>query len=281
MAAFTAAPNPALAGRSITFDAGDSSDSGSGIARVEWDLDGDGAYETDTGVGRSIARSFTEPGTYAVLVRVSDRVGLSATARIDQRVTAVGQSGPLGVSINGGARYTRSPKVTITASWPLFASQMLVSNDGGFEAAETLPLSKQTPWTLDSSGAERSSRLVYVRFRRGLTTSETYIDDIILDESRPSVTIARMALTGRAVVPRLTIRARDRGLAGVASVQVTNNRRRPLAKYRRYRPKLTLSRQPGYRRLNVRKPLYVRARDRAGNVSAWRTVKRSDSRGRG
>ena len=33
------------------------------------DLDGDGAYETDTGTGRTAARSFTEPGTYAVLVR--------------------------------------------------------------------------------------------------------------------------------------------------------------------------------------------------------------------
>ncbi len=275
VAAFTAAPNPALAGRSITFDAGGSSDSGSGVARVEWDLDGDGAFETDTGAGRTVARSFTEPGTYAVLVRVSDRVGLSATARIDQRVTAAGQTGPLGVSINDGARYTRSPKVTITASWPLFASQMLVSNDGGFATAATLPLSKQTPWTLESSGAERSSRLVYVRFRRGLTTSETYIDDIILDESRPSVTSARVALSRRAAAPRLTLRARDRGLAGVASVQVTNNRRKPLAKYRPYRIKLTLVRQPGYRRLSVRKALYVRVRDRAGNVSAWRMVKRT------
>lgn len=275
VAAVTAAPNPALAGRNITFDAGGSSDSGSGIARVEWDLDGDGTFETDTGAGRTATRSFTEPGTYAVLVRVSDRVGLSATARVDQRVTAAGQTGPLGVSINKGVRYTRSPKVTITATWPLFASQMLVSNDGGFAAAAVLPLSKETPWTLDSSGAERSSRLVYVRFRRGLTTSETYIDDIILDESRPSVTAARVALTRRAAAPRLTIRARDRGLAGVASVQVTNNRRRPLAKYRRYHAKLTLVRQPGYRRLNARKPLYVRVRDRAGNVSAWRTVKRA------
>jgi hypothetical protein len=202
-------------------------------------------------------------------------VGLSATARIDQRVTAAGQTGPLGVSINDSALYTRSPKVTITATWPLFASQMLVSNDGGFAQAAALPLSKQTQWTLDSSGAERSSRIVYVRFRRGLTTSETYTDDIILDESRPSVTSARVSLARRAAVPRLTIRARDRGLAGVASVQVTNNRRKPLARYRPYRATLTLVHQRGYRRLNVRKRLYVRVRDRAGNVSAWRTVNRA------
>jgi 6-phosphogluconolactonase (cycloisomerase 2 family) len=275
VAGITAAPNPALAGRSITFSASGSSDAGSGIADVEWDLDGDGTFETDTGAGRSVVRSYAEPGTYAVLVRVIDRVGLTATARTDQRVTATASAAPLGVSINDAARYTRSPDVTITATWPLFASQMLVSNDGGFAAAATLPLAKATAWTLDSSGAERSSRLVYVRFRRGLTTSETYTDDIILDESRPSVTSARVALGRRAAAPRLTIRARDRGLAGVASVQVTNNRRKPLARYRPYRAKLTLVSQPGYRRLNVRKRLYVRVRDRAGNVSAWRTVQRT------
>ena len=220
-------------------------------------------------------RSYSEPGTYAVSVRVSDRAGLSATARADQRVTTTGRGGPLGITINDGARYTRSPQVTITATWPLFASQMLVSNDGGFGAAATLPLSKQTTWTLDSSGAERSSRLVYVRFRRGLTTSETYIDDIILDESRPVVSLARVTAPKIAGAPLLTMRARDRGLAGVASVQVTNNRRNPLAKFRPYRAKLRLVNQPGYRRLTVGRTLFVRVRDRAGNVSAWRAVRRA------
>ena len=162
-----------------------------------------------------------------MLVRVSDRAGLAAIARTDQRVTTTGPAGELGITINDSARYTRSPKVTITSTWPLFATEMLVSNDGGFGLPARLPLRKKSPWTLDSSGAERSSRLVYVRFRRGLTTSETYIDDIILDESRPSVTLARVTAARRAGVPLLTMRARDRGLAGVASVQVTNNRRCP------------------------------------------------------
>jgi 6-phosphogluconolactonase (cycloisomerase 2 family) len=272
--AVTAAPNPALTGRSITFDAGGSTDPASGVARFEWDLDGDGSYETDAGAARTAKRSYAEPGTYVVSVRVTDRVGLSATGRIDQRVTTAGSTGPLGVSINDRAHYTRSPKVTITATWPLFASDMLISNDGGFGVLATLPLSKKTPWTLDSSGAERSTRLVYVRFRRGLTTSETYTDDIILDESRPSVASARVTLPRAARAPVLTLRARDRGLAGVGGVQVTNDRRRPLAKYRAYRAKVKLVNQPGYRRLNVRRTLYVRVRDRAGNVSAWRTVKR-------
>jgi hypothetical protein len=274
LALVTAAPNPALTGRAITFSAGGSSDTGSGVARVEWDLDGDGSFETDTGAGRSAVRSYAEPGTYAVLLRVTDRAGLSATARLDQRVTTTGPTGALGVSINDSARYTRSPNVTITATWPLFATQMLISNDGGFGMPVTLPLSKKTPWTLDSSGAERSSRLVYVRFQRGLTTSDTYIDDVILDESRPSVASARVTPAERAHAPLLTLHAHDRGLAGVGGVQITNDRRNPKAKYRAYRPKVKLVQQRGYRRLNIRRTLFVRVRDRAGNVSAWRIVQR-------
>jgi 6-phosphogluconolactonase (cycloisomerase 2 family) len=275
VATLTAAPNPALTTRSITFSAGGSSDAGSGIARIEWDLDGDGSFETDTGAERTAARSYAEPGTYAVSLRVSDRAGLSAIARTDQRITTTGATSQLGISINSGARYTRSPKVTITSTWPLFAIQMLVSNDGGFGMPATLPLNKQTPWTLDSSGAERSGRLVYVRFTRGLTTSETYIDDIILDERRPSVTSARMTASRSAGTPLLTIRARDRGLSGVSSVQITNNRRRPDAEFRAYRANIKLFQQPGHRRLDVRRRLYVRVRDRAGNASVWRPVKRT------
>ena len=71
------------------------------------------------------------------------------------------------------------------------------------------------------------------------------------------------------------MRARDRGLAGVASVQVTNNRSKPVAKFRAYRTKVKLVHLPGYRRLTFRKKLFVRVRDRAGNVSAWRTVSRA------
>ena len=114
-----------------------------------------------------------------------------------------------------------------------------------------------------------------MRFVRGLTVSETYIDDIILDESAPSVTSARVTPSTGAGAPLLSIRARDRGLAGVAGVQVTNDPRNPKANYHAYRATLKLVRRPGERRLNVRKKLYVRVRDRAGNTSKWRTVTRA------
>ena len=271
VARFTAAPNPVLTGRSVTFDASGSSDAGSGIVRYEWDLDGDGTFEQDTGPTSSTTRAYAEPGTYGVLLRVTDGAGRSATARSDQRVVADNRGGPLlGVSIDAGARFTNDPHVTIKASWPTFASLMLISNDGGFEHAQSFPLQAVTPWTLDSTGAERQPRLVYVRFTRGNTVSETYIDDIILDERAPLVTSARVVARKGGQAPLLRLRARDRGLAGVARVQVTNDRRAPSARYRASRATIALTHRRGERKLSVRKRIYVRVRDRAGNVSAWR-----------
>lgn len=277
-AALTAAPNPALTGRIVTFDAARSSDAGTGIVRYEWDLDGDGTFEHETGATATTAQTFADSGTFAVQLRVTDRVGLSAVARIDQRITAETRGSEAGaVSINDGARYTNDPKVTIKATWPSFARQMLISNDGGFKTAQTFGLQADTAWTLDSSGAERLPKIVYVRFR-GLTVSETYHDDIILDQSGPTVTSAQVTPKEKGTPALLRVRARDRGLAGVSRIQVSNNRRRPNAKFRSYRAIVKLTRLKGERPLKIAKPIYVRVRDRAGNLSAWRAAHRAPKR---
>ena len=75
VASLTGAPNPALAGRLVTFDGAGSRDAGSGVVRYEWDLDGDGSFERDGGATASTTQAFAEPGTYAVQLRVTDRAG--------------------------------------------------------------------------------------------------------------------------------------------------------------------------------------------------------------
>ena len=279
IARLTAAPNPALAGRIVALDGAGSSDAGTGIVRYEWDLDGDGAFERDTGATATTAQTFVDPGTFAVQLRVSDRAGLSAVARIDQRITAENRgSEQPGISVNDGSQWTNDPKVTIRATWPSFASRMLISNDGGFKTAQRSAVQTDTPWTLDSAGSERLPKTVYVRFVRGTTVSETYTDDIILDQSAPSVTSARVSPGPRAGAVLLALRARDRGLAGVANVQVSNNRRHPRAGFRSYRSTVTLTRRKGERQLKIGRPMYVRVRDHAGNLSAWRTAQRATKR---
>jgi PKD repeat protein len=279
VARLTAAPNPALVGRVVALDGGGSSDATTGIVRFQWDLDGDGTFERDTGATATTSQTFADPGTFAIQLRVTDRAGLSATVRVEQRISAETRgSGQPGISINDGARFTNDPKVTIKATWPSFASQMLISNDGGFKTAQTSALQTDTPWTLDSSGAERLPKTVYVRFVRGLTVSETYTDDIILDERAPLVTSAQVSAPASTDAPLLALRARDRGPSGVASVQVSNNRQRPHARFRRYRATVKLTSLKGERLLHADKPIYVRVRDGAGNLSAWRAARRSFKR---
>ena len=89
--------------------------------------------------------------------------------------------GPIGVSINEGAKYTDDRHVTVNVVWPLGAPTATLSNDGGFREARTLPVSSRIAWTLDSSGPERLPKTLYVRFGG----TQTFQDDIILDQTNP------------------------------------------------------------------------------------------------
>jgi PKD repeat protein len=74
-AAFTFDPNPGVAGEPMTFDGSTSGDDGT-IAKYEWDLDGDGTYETDTLAVAKATTTFAAPGTFTVRLRVTDDHGV-------------------------------------------------------------------------------------------------------------------------------------------------------------------------------------------------------------
>jgi len=69
-------PNPVATGETVHFDATSSSDS-DGIAKFEWDLDGDGSFEKDTGRIPTTSQSYTSPVTLIAKVRVTDNQGIS------------------------------------------------------------------------------------------------------------------------------------------------------------------------------------------------------------
>ena len=77
---FTVAPNPASTGQSVTFNGSGSSDPDGTIAKYEWDLDGNGSFETDTGASSSASRSYAAPANVTVGLRVTDNEGLQATS---------------------------------------------------------------------------------------------------------------------------------------------------------------------------------------------------------
>jgi PKD repeat protein len=72
-AAFTANNNSPQPGETVTFNAATSSAPGGGsIARYEWDLDGNGSYETDTGATATTTQAYATTGFHGVNLRVTD-----------------------------------------------------------------------------------------------------------------------------------------------------------------------------------------------------------------
>ncbi|MEA2494351.1 MAG: hypothetical protein QOJ29_2262 [Thermoleophilaceae bacterium] len=279
-AKFSIAPNPVLVGRSVTFDGSGSTDASHPISRYEWDLDGDGSFETDGGASPTTGRAYAAPQDVNIQLRVTGDTGLTSTVSQVLRVTAGGTiPTQLGVTINNGAQYTRTPDVEVSVSSPPTITQMLFSNDGGFLAPTVFAPQKSVKWKLDSSGPERLPKQIYVRFLTGPFASETFQDDIILDEIPPKVEQASVApaaaRSSRASVAaakakrwKLRLKATDSN-SGVAGVQITPNKKKP-GKVLNYKTRLTIK--------AAGRKLWVRAIDRAGNVSAWRAAKSASKR---
>jgi len=79
VAKLAATPGTALLGQQVALSAAGSSDD-NGIAKYEFDLDGDGTFETATGTTPSASTAFTTLGTRTLKVKVTDVLGASATA---------------------------------------------------------------------------------------------------------------------------------------------------------------------------------------------------------
>jgi hypothetical protein len=79
-ASFSAAPNPALVGQTVSFNGSASSDPDGSVANYRWDLDGDGSFETDSGSSASTSRAYSSAGDVTVRLQVTDNAGASADA---------------------------------------------------------------------------------------------------------------------------------------------------------------------------------------------------------
>ncbi|MDX6656438.1 MAG: hypothetical protein QOH62_1231 [Solirubrobacteraceae bacterium] len=94
-----------VAGSPVTLDASGSFDPDGTIARYEWDLDGNGSYEIDTGAVPAATRTYPNPGTIPVKLRVTDNDGAVAVATLGVVVkpaTSTGGTGGTGATGNTG-----------------------------------------------------------------------------------------------------------------------------------------------------------------------------------
>ncbi len=277
-------PNPVMTGETVSLDATSSLDHADGsIVSYAWDAEGDGTFESTSATGVT-RHSYDRRGTFEATVRVTNDSGKTAVASRSVEVRLAPPPGPLGVSLNAGARYTNDPDVKISAVWPMLATGALVSNDGGFASAKSRAVAPKISWKLDSSGPERLPKTIYVRFVGGASGLETYQDDIILDETDPvlksgSASLAGGSFSSSAISTRsiastsgkkrgkskviLRTKAKDR-TSGVRKIQVGTRKSKKLKKLN-YRKKLKLK--------TASRKLWVRVFDRAGNSSRWKRVK--------
>jgi sugar lactone lactonase YvrE len=255
---------PVLTGETVTFDASRSSVPFAEVASYDWDLDGDGAFEHSTGSSASTQTTYGERGRRTVTVRATAPSGMSRTAAVEVDVRPAPPAGAVGVSINNGAQFTNSPSVTLSAVWTPFAETVTVSNDGGFAGAQSVPVVATLGWLLDSSGPERLPKTIYARFDG---STQTFQDDIILDQVPPTVTSATASTLARA----RSVRAAGSGFrlalagsddnSGLSDVQFAQDPAAPGA-FRPYVEQDTVDDLPRF----------VRLRDRAGNLSGWHPV---------
>ena len=130
----TISPSPVRphAGEQVMLDGSGSHYSGGSITKYEWDLDGNGSYETSTGTTPTAQTSFSTPGTHTVGLRVTDSDG--ATGTTSQRIE-VGAFPP-------------TPKVTVSPSPALTGEQVTIDASGSTDQGAI----SDYKWDLTGSG---------------------------------------------------------------------------------------------------------------------------------
>ena len=107
VAALTVSPNPVVAGAPVTISAASSHDPDGTVTSYEWDLDGDGNYETTRPA--SFVTAFGTPGTLRIGVRVHDDHGATDTASVLLVVSAPPAGGGGGDGVGPGGTYVPPP----------------------------------------------------------------------------------------------------------------------------------------------------------------------------
>ncbi|AFM04777.1 hypothetical protein Fleli_2410 [Bernardetia litoralis DSM 6794] len=125
-----------------------------------------------------------EQGPQVVAVKFRDKMGNQSKPAFARIILDLEAPSMPRILVNGGNRYTKSYNVNIRLS-AIGASEMMVSNDPNLQGAEWQPYRYLLPsWTFDVADGEK---MVYVKFRdQAGNETEIKSDKIILDQGQPS-----------------------------------------------------------------------------------------------
>ena len=214
----------------------------------------------------SIAASQLRESTrYFYRIRSTNSIGISVSESATFTTLA-----PVGISVNQGALYTSSADVALNVSWPLGATGVLLSNDGGFTNQSEFRLATVIPWRLRTSGDFRQPRNVYTKFilADGSRTS-TFVDDITYDPNSPSIE----SVSGVLELERLSLvlRATD-DVSGVEKVEVKSGSRIYSSQYseKLFIPISNVSSASNSLSKSSASIFQIRVSDGAGNWSNWK-----------
>jgi PKD domain/D-glucuronyl C5-epimerase C-terminus len=268
---------PVAAGELASFDASGTIDPEGGPLTFRWSF-GDGGVGGGAGVGHPFAAA----GLYQVSLVVTDASGATGTAVGSVEVgPGLPPDDVAAIDIEGGAPFVARPDVSVEVRGPPGALRAELANAADFAGAASVPLGGGVPWRLDDAGPD-GPRRVFVRFLGAgghLLPGFERVGGVDLDRAPPVVGRARargaepvlvcaeggpaVAGTSRRRVP-VAVRAGARdGGSGVRIIQA----RSPLSRPRTVGPPpWTLPARPGG-------TVQVRAIDRVGNASPWRSAR--------
>ena len=198
-AAIEASTTTPSSGEDVTFDASGSSDADGEIANYEWDLDGDGSFETDTGDTAQISRSFAHSGAYTVGVRVTDDEGASGQATTQVTVANT-------VPLAAMGAFPSDPATYETVNFEAAGS---LDPDGAIASYE---------WDLDGDGSFETNTGTTGRASRSYSTAGTRTISVRITDDEGGSEVASLELT---VVDRVTGFSLDAAKSGIAGLSYT------------------------------------------------------------
>lgn len=199
LAALLVTPNGGAPPIAVQFDASGSSDSDGNIVSYEWDLDGDGSYEENSGTTPTNSKIFTTKGVYNVMLRITDDEGATAKKIVPVTVgtppTAV-LTTSIDSSSNPPERVAEDPAaITLNASASFDADGLItdyawdIDNNGIFEISTGVSPFLQVVYDLENVEFNTDTAL-WEKRPRVIALGQSYYPVGIFPGVFPSVALA-------------------------------------------------------------------------------------------